>query len=316
MAIGGARMGEALSAAVDALTAAGIDTPRLDAEVMLAGIAGIGRAELIVRPETEIHPSAARRFSEAVRRRLRREPVAYILGSKGFRQIELMVDSRVLIPRPETEMLVELALENDPARLLEIGTGSGAIALAAADEIPGCRIVATDTSEPALQVARANTARLGFTDRVEFHAGPVPAPASLARLLTPDSAPVPDGAAAVPDGPAATPSGPDLILANLPYVPDGTRLAPELTDWEPSAALFGGPDGTDVIATVLNALGAAGVAAAVIGLEIGQGQGERVTELLQQAGYDRIEVRPDLAGIERVVVGYRDQAGSLPDLPA
>src|SRR5690606_18395857 len=114
-------------------------------------------------------------FSEAVRRRLRREPVAYILGSKGFRYIELAVDPRVLIPRPETEMLVDLAVETRPERVLEIGTGSGAIALAVADELPGTKVVATDVSRDALDVARENARRLGLLDRVEFVPGSLPA---------------------------------------------------------------------------------------------------------------------------------------------
>src|SRR5919112_763972 len=132
----GASVGEALEGAVDALRAAGIDEPRLDAELLLGEAMGC-------------------------------EPVAYILGRKGFRRIELAVDRRVLIPRPETELLVELALELRPARVLDVGTGSGAIALAVADELPGCAVTATDTSTGALEVARANAQRLGLAERVE-----------------------------------------------------------------------------------------------------------------------------------------------------
>ncbi len=268
-------MGEALAAAVDALTAVGVDTPRLDAEVMLAELSGHGRADLVVRPDLTLEPEASRAFSEAVRRRLRREPVAYILGRKGFRHIELEVDRRVLIPRPETEMLVELALEVKPERVLEIGTGSGAIALAVADELSGARVVATDTSEDALAVARANVDRLGLRDRVELVNGSLP----------------------------AAPTEFDLILANLPYVPSGDRLAPEVARWEPAAALFGGPDGTDVIREVLAELDRQGIAAPVIGLEIGQGQGERVRGMVAAAGFPDAEIRLDLAGIDRVVTG-------------
>ncbi|HEX2095738.1 MAG TPA: hypothetical protein VHF50_00005, partial [Solirubrobacterales bacterium] len=121
---------DALGGAVDALTAAGIESPRLDAEVLLCEAAGWERADLAAEPERGVPAAAGRRFGEMVRRRLRREPVAYIVGRKGFRYIELAVDRRVLIPRPETELLVELALELRPRRLLDVGTGSGAIALA------------------------------------------------------------------------------------------------------------------------------------------------------------------------------------------
>ncbi|MBN8868465.1 MAG: peptide chain release factor N(5)-glutamine methyltransferase [Solirubrobacterales bacterium] len=277
MAASGASANDALTAAIDAFTAAGIETPRLDAEVLLAEIAGVDRADLIADRGLTLEPSAARAFSEAVRRRLRREPVAYILGSKGFRQIELAVDRRVLIPRPETEMLVELALEVRPRSALEVGTGSGAIALALADELPRCRVTATDVSDGAIEAAVSNATRLGLSGRVEFLLG------------------------SLPEGPEDF----DLVLANLPYVPDSDGLPPEVGQWEPEGALFGGPDGTEVIAAVLKAMNENGIGAPTIGLEIGQGQGERVSVLLREAGWPETEVRLDLAGIDRVVVGRR-----------
>lgn len=275
MAAPGARVGDALSAAIDALAAAGVDTPRLDAEVLLAELSGFGRAALIADPDRELEPAVARAFSEAVRRRLRREPVAYILGRKGFRHIDLEVDGRVLVPRPETEMLVELALEADPARVLEIGTGSGAIALAVADELAGVEVLATDVSDGAIEVAVGNANRLGLSGRVSFELASVPA------------------------GPAAF----DLILANLPYVPDRDGLPPEVGEWEPGGALFGGPDGTDVIRRVLGDLNESQIVAPVIGLEIGRGQGETVAAMVREAGWADTEIRLDLAGIDRVVVG-------------
>src|SRR5262245_36352788 len=128
----GASVREALDGAIDALSAVGVEDPRLDAELLLAEATGWSRAALVADPVAEIPPAAGRRFGELVRRRLRREPVAYILGRKGFRRIELAVDRRVLIPRPETELLVELALEVEPESVLDVGTGSGAIALAIA----------------------------------------------------------------------------------------------------------------------------------------------------------------------------------------
>jgi len=273
----GATAGDALGAAIDALAAAGIETPRLDAELLLSELAGVDRATLIADRGLTLEPGVARAFSEAVRRRLRREPVAYILGRKGFRHIELEVDRRVLIPRPETEMLVELALETRPRQLLEIGTGSGAIALAVADELPDCEITATDVSDGALEVAVANARQLGLGDRVGFRLG------------------------SLPDGPATY----DLILANLPYVADGDGLPPEVGGWEPEGALFGGPDGTEVIAEVLRSLVDAKISAPVIGLEIGQEQGEKVPGILAANGWSSTDVRTDLAGVDRLAIGRR-----------
>ena len=221
-----------------------------------------------------------------VRRRLRREPVAYIVGRKGFRGIELAVDRRVLIPRPETELLVETALELAPGRVLDVGTGSGAIALAIADELPGCEVLATDTSPGALEVAGANAARLGLAERVRFEPGTIPAGESI-----------------------------DLILANLPYVAerDWAGLQPEVTQWEPAEALLAGEDGLDAYRALLPQVRSSfppdsegkDDPTPVLALEVGQGQAPAVRELLAAAGFGRTEVRRDLAGIERVVIGSR-----------
>jgi release factor glutamine methyltransferase len=267
----GAEVREALDSAVDALRAAGVEDPRLDTELLLAEATGWSRAALVADPGVEVPPAAARRFGEMVRRRLRREPVAYILGRKGFRGIELAVDSRVLIPRPETELLVELALEVQPDRVLDVGTGSGAIALAVADELPGCEVTATDTSPGALEVARANAERLGLSDRVRFLEG------------------------TLPEG-----EGFDLILANLPYVAerDWPALQPEVTQWEPREALLAGPDGLDAYRALLQMQRSGGLA-----VEVGEGQAPQVVSLMRDAGFGEIETRRDLAGIERVVFG-------------
>jgi len=274
---------EALSAAADGLGAAGVEAPRLDAEVLLAEATGLDRAMLVVSPETEVPPPAARRFGELVRRRLRREPVAYIVGRRGFRRLELAVDRRVLVPRPETELLVEVALERAPASLLDVGTGSGAIALAVADELPACAVSATDTSEGALEVARANAARLGLAERVRFLAGTIPPGEEF-----------------------------DLVLANLPYVAerDWSSLQPEVSQWEPREALLAGADGLDAIRTLLAECGRglariAGQSSTALALEVGEGQAPAVTALLAAAGFGSIETRRDLAGIERVVLGER-----------
>jgi len=267
---------DALAGAADALAAMGVATPRLDAELLLVEATGWDRARLAAEPEAGVAPDAGRRFGEMVRRRLRREPVAYILGRKGFRSIELAVDRRVLIPRPETELLVELALELGPRRLLDVGTGSGAIALAIADELPGCEAIATDTSTAALEVARANAKRLGLAGRIE-----------LIEAMLP-----------------ADPGELDLIVANLPYVAEREwrTLEPELTEWEPREALLAGPDGLDVLRA---AIPAAAAVAPALALEVGAGQAAAVSELLFEAGFATVETRADLAGIARVVWGRR-----------
>jgi release factor glutamine methyltransferase len=264
---------DALEAASDALAAAGVDSPRLDADLLLAEATGWDRARLVAEPGAGVSPAAARRFGEMVRRRLRREPVAYILGRRSFRSIELGVDPRVLVPRPETELLVELALELRPRRALDVGTGSGAVALAIADELPGCEVLATDTSPAALEVARGNAERLGLSDRVDLRLGSVPEGESF-----------------------------DLVVANLPYVAEGewAGLEPEVTEWEPREALLAGPDGLDAFREIVPRVGPGRLA-----LEVGQEQAEAVAELMAGCGFEGIERRIDLAGIERAVLGRR-----------
>ena len=270
---------EALGAATDALAAAGVDTPRLDAEVLLAEATGLSRAALLTGNEDGVEPGAGRRFGEMVRRRLRREPVAYIVGRKGFRRIEVVVDRRVLIPRPETELLVEVALELGPRTVLDVGTGSGCIALAVADEVPGAVVSAIDSSEGAIDVARANASLLRLTDRTHFSGGVASSPriAGISRQ--------------------------DLVVANLPYVRDADwgTLAPEIREYEPREALLGGPDGLSPIRALL----AAPPDCAAIALEVGEGQAPEVERLVAGAGFTQTERRLDLAGIERVVLGRR-----------
>jgi release factor glutamine methyltransferase len=273
---------QALGAATDALTAAGIDTPRLDAELLLAEAMGTRTAALRAGSEAEVSTEAGRRFGAMVRRRLRREPVAYILGRKAFRRIELEVDRRVLIPRPETELLVEAALELRPRTVLDVGTGSGAVALAVADELGDVAVRGTDVSTGALEVAGANAARLGLDGRVTF----------LSCELFSHT-----------ENNSQEASKWDLVVANLPYVKTGDwpTLQPEIRLYEPKEALLAGPDGLDAIRGLL----ASPPDCRAIALEVGQGQGAAVERLVKDAGFARTEVRPDLAGIERVVIGRR-----------
>jgi release factor glutamine methyltransferase len=268
---------DALDSALIALTASGVDTPRLDAELLLADALGATRADVISGPSAELEPAQARRFQEHVRRRVQREPVAYILGTKGFRTIELAVDPRVLIPRPETEHLVEAALDlPEGARVADVGTGSGAVALALKTERPDLDVVATDSSAGALEVARANAGRLELD----------------VELVHGDLLDAIDGAV-------------DAVLSNPPYVADGDRLAPEITKWEPADALFAGADGLDVIRRLAPAAAAKG--ARTVALEVGAGQAAAVADILREAGFPETEKEfiRDLAGIERVVVGRR-----------
>jgi release factor glutamine methyltransferase len=276
---GGASVREALDSAVIAIAAAGSDTPRLDAEVLLAAALGVDRTALFLDPNREVVGAAVRAFQDAVRRRSAgREPVAYITGVRGFRHLELAVDARVLVPRPETELLVEIGLEllARGARVVDVGTGSGAIALALKSERPDLVVVATDVSADALAVARANAARLGIAG-VEFREGDLLAGA----------------------GPV------DAVLANPPYVAEADRaaLAPEIARHEPPGALFAGPDGLAVIRRLMPA--AAGAGARLLAIELGEGQAAAVMGLMEEAGFARVEARRDLAGIERVVVGRR-----------
>jgi release factor glutamine methyltransferase len=274
-ALRGVPVREALDSAVIALSAAGVDTPRLDAEVLLAHALGVDRLALVTDRERRVEGSAVRAFQDAVRRRsVQREPVAYITGTKGFRHIDLRVDARVLIPRPETETLVEAALDLPRgARVVDVGTGSGAVALALKDERPDLDVLATDTSADALAVARANAERLGLD--VAFAEG---------DLL--------DGVGDV-----------DAVVSNPPYVADSDTLQPEIAKHEPAVALYAGPEGLHVIRRL--AAQAAASTARFVALEVGMGQAGEVAEVLRAAGFAETETRRDLAGIERVVAARR-----------
>lgn len=264
-----------LSRGAAALAEAGCETPRLDAELLLAEVLGVSRAQLVTGARDPVDAEARLRFEELLARRREREPVAYILGRRAFRRLTLEVDSRVLIPRPETELLVEVGVEliAGGARVADVGTGSGAVALALKDERPDLRVTGLDVSRDALAVARANGRRLGLEVRWV-----------VADLL---------------DGDAY-----DAVLANLPYVALGEALAPEIVEYEPSGALFAGGDGLEVVRRLVDQVGERGEVR-LLALEIGAGQAEAVERLLVDAGFGSVQRRRDLAGIERVVLGQR-----------
>jgi release factor glutamine methyltransferase len=270
---------DALDGAITAIAAAGCETPRLDAELLLAHVLGVTRERLLIDRGLAVEGAAVRAFQDAVRRRsVQREPLAYIVGHRGFRRLELAVDARVLVPRPETELLVEIALALEPgARVLDLGTGSGAVALALKDERPDLDVSASDSSEAALAVARANASELGLEVRW-LHA-------DLLDGLEDEF---------------------DAILSNPPYVAESERslLAPEILRHEPPDALFAGVDGLAVIRRLLLQV-AERERVRLLALEVGAGQASAVVELIRSAGFDAVRSERDLAGIERVVIGER-----------
>jgi release factor glutamine methyltransferase len=247
------------------------DTPRLDAELLLAEVLGVGRERLVVDARVELDPSQLGAFHALLARRASHEPVAYILGRKAFRWIELGVDRRVLVPRPETELLVEVGLTLPRgASVVDVGTGSGAVALALKSERPDLVVWATDVSSDALAVARENGSRLGV--EVEF---------VQTDLL---------------DG---VDRRFDAVLANLPYVAEDSSLPPGIALYEPALALFAGPDGLDVIRRLLEMTRQVPLVALEVWLP------EAVESLARRAGFRFVERLRDLAGHERVVVARR-----------
>jgi len=260
-------VGDALAATERRLARAGIDTPRVDAEWLVAQVLGASRSDL--RRHDELDGSA---LEPLVARRERREPLAYVLGEWGFRRLTLRTDRRALVPRPETEVLVERALaliaEEPEPGVLDVGVGTGAIALAIADEHPSARVTGVDTSPEALELARENSERLGL--HVDLRSAGLDAAAE----------------------------GWDLVVANPPYVRphEWETLQPEIRDWEPRAALVG--EG------VHEALAHAARTKALV-VEVGDGQASHVAVAFAECGYGDIRITPDLSGRDRVVEGRK-----------
>jgi release factor glutamine methyltransferase len=268
------------------LAGAGIAAADLEARLLLRQAAGLGAAALAARGADPLDGAAAAAFDALLARRLQRVPLAYLAGEREFWSLRLAVDARVLVPRPETETLVEaaLALLGPGARVADVGTGSGAIVIALAAELRDADFLAVDSSAGALAVARANAAAHGVAGRIAFLEG---------DLLEPL---------------AAHGRGLDALVSNPPYIPTAeiAGLEPEVRDHEPRAALDGGPDGLALIGRLVAGAPALLRAGGWLVLEIGAGQAPAVRARLAAAGaYDRVETRRDLAGIERVVAARR-----------
>jgi release factor glutamine methyltransferase len=280
-------VGRAVAEATAALRAAGVESPRLEAELLLAGTLGIERSALRLAPDRALLPKERATYDAGIARRSQREPIQYILGRASFRTLELEVDRRVLIPRPETELLAGAVLEwsersGRHGSDADIGTGSGAIALSLAVEGRFAAIVATDVSPDALAVARSNAKRLGLGERVEFRAG------SLFEALA--------------VGPTL-----DVIVSNPPYVAEAERagLMPEVRDWEPAVALFAGDHGLRVLYELIDGAFPWLREGGLLALEIGHGQVEPAGRHAAERGYDAIRVLRDLAGRERIILAER-----------
>jgi release factor glutamine methyltransferase len=278
-------VGEVLRRSADYLAKHEVETPRLDAELLLGKALGLSRLQLYLEHDRPLMASELEACRELVARRGRREPAAYILGEWGFRRLTLSTDKRALIPRPETEVVVErcleLLVEVERPRILDVGTGSGAIALALADECPEAEVAALDLSPDALALAAENAERNGLAGRVDLIEG--------------------DFRDGLPAGPF------DLVVSNPPYV-TATELAlvqPEVRDWEPGAALVGGIAEAETIAAKALAVLAPG---AHLVLEAAEQRGEETAAVLRALGYLDVAVSVDLAGRPRVVVGRSAEA--------
>lgn len=249
---------------------------RLDAELLLAHVLDLSRSAVLARDERVLTPEEQGDFENLLARRVAGEPLAYLTGTKEFWSLELEVSKDVLVPRPETELLVQWGLELDRNLMLDIGTGSGAIALALARELPHARVSATDISPAALKVARANASRLAIGN-VEFH---------QADLF------------------AEGDSRYDLIVSNPPYVAEADPHLADLT-FEPRGALIAGEDGLSVLRRIVSGAAKHLAQDGWLLVEHGATQGPEVRKLFKRAKFTAVETRRDLAGLERVTGGQR-----------
>jgi release factor glutamine methyltransferase len=326
---------EELSRAISALERAGVETPRVDAELLLADALGVRRLDLYAHPERALDARAASKWAAHLRRRLRREPLPYITGRVEFYGLPFRVGPAALIPRPETELLVEAVARRVPedARVLDVGTGTGCIALSLAHRLPHAHLVGLEPSAAALELARQNAKALGFSERVVWIFGCFPedlcrseADCTRRGLRTPPPGPLPEaerGRSVITEplsfgeaplsasgrgwgrGPASLAKALDAIVSNPPYIPSAEveGLAPELREFEPREALDGGADGLAVIRALVEVGPRFLRAGGLLAMEMAAGQSEQVRALAAERSVWRdVEVLPDLAGIPRVMV--------------
>ncbi|MDO9515979.1 MAG: peptide chain release factor N(5)-glutamine methyltransferase [Syntrophales bacterium] len=259
----------------------GLSTPGLDAQVLLAYCIGRDRQSLYAHPEKELSYAEVTLFRSMVARRIKGEPVAYITGGKEFWSLTFEVTPDVLIPRPDTEILVEEVLKlfgrDDEVRMLEIGTGSGAISVALASELEQVSITATDCSPEALAVAARNALNNNVGERISFLCGDLFEPAEGTY---------------------------DIIVSNPPYISEGefNLLAPEVREYEPRRALVAGPDGTEFHRRLVRGARPFLIDGGWLAVELGEGQRDALEKILQESGYCDIVFHRDYAGIERVVL--------------
>ena len=264
----------------------GLGTPRLDAELLVAHVLSLPRVQLYVQFERVLTPEELASLRDMIKRRQAAESIAYLTGRKEFWKFELAVDARVLVPRPDTETLVEEALARlgdpdagAPTRIADVGTGSGALAITLAKVRAGAAVFASDVSAAALEVARGNAERLGAA--VTFVEGDLGAPLAAHAPFT-------------------------LIVANLPYIPTGELASlPADVRSEPALALDGGADGLDLVRRLVGEAPALLAPGGVLALEIGDGQAAATRALLEAAAFTDVQTRKDLAGIERIVSGVK-----------
>lgn len=266
------------------LEAAGVDSPVLDARMLIEAGAGVSRLEIVTDPRRELSAEQVAGVEALAQRRLSREPISHIIGRKAFWTLEFGVTPDVLTPRPDTELLVEVGLEflppDKPTRVLDLGVGSGAVLLTVLSERPLARGLGVDLSEAALLVAQSNAEALALADRADWRQG------HWGEGI---------------EGPF------DVILSNPPYIASEeiAGLAPEVARHEPRLALDGGADGLDAYRALLPHIKALLGPGGRFALEVGKGQAGAVWALVDQAGLEPLETRPDLGGVDRVVIGRK-----------